>query len=71
MPPVFRVPNNEDGQAFIALMKKFMDPSLGFKRFGRGKRKGLPPEMLTKKTPNHEEVKVQHAESWAVYLIRK
>lgn len=68
----FRIPNNPEGQLFVRLMRKFLNKGeYNWRRYGRGKRKGLPDYMINNRKVNHEELKVPYADSWCLYLKKK
>jgi hypothetical protein len=69
---MFNVPNNKEGRQFIESMRKFLNrDKYRWRRWSRGKRKGLAPFMLCNRARNREELKVKFGESWAVYIDRK
>jgi hypothetical protein len=69
---IFKVPNNDEGRAFITLMKKFLNRrAYTWVRYSRGKRKHAPVCMLSKRVLDHEQLKIPFGESWAVYVNRR
>lgn len=69
---MFKVPNDEEGQAFLRQLRKFSANGLGFRCYGRSSdRKTLKAEGKTTSPWGHNDVPPQHGETIVVYGTRR